>query len=127
GLRQSTRARLVLDFGDALWLPRYRTDGFDQMLGLVQAVTTDNERTAEYVRQFNPNCTVIPDCPQVEWFDRARGAVSRGDGRESLVLGWVGTRSTAYNLFVVWEALERLFERHPHLRLPLVGARAEGC
>ena len=121
-MRRATAARIVLDFGDAIWLPRYRIERFDQLIRTVDAVTTDNSATAEYVKQFNPNCVVIPDCPQVEVFDRARGHMAkRGDG-ERIVIGWVGTRSTAYNLYVAWEALERLFARHANLELRLVGA-----
>ena len=123
-LRNETRARLVLDFTDALWLPNRRIEGFDALLGLVDAVTTDNEWTAAYVRPLQPNCTVIPDSPQIEWFDRARATRRRPDDR--VVLGWVGTPSTTYNLFAVWEALERVFSRRDNLHLRLVGANPRG-
>jgi glycosyltransferase involved in cell wall biosynthesis len=121
-LRQATAARIVLDFGDAIWLPRYRIERFDELVGSVDAVTTDNILTAEYVKQFNPNCVVIPDCPQVEAFDRARVRVAKRSDGDRIVIGWVGTRSTAYNLYVAWEGLERLFARHENLELRLVGA-----
>ncbi len=48
------------------------------------------------------------------------GAGSRG---EKVVLGWVGSPGTAYNLFAAWEALERLFARHPGIELRLPGDR----
>jgi len=118
-LRAKTRARLVLDFGDALWL-RGRGKEFQKVLAQVDAVTTDNEVTASYVRPVNPRCTVIADCPQVEWFDRRRAAGRRGGG-DVVTVGWIGTPGTVHNLFVVWEALERLFQRHPNLHLRLVG------
>jgi glycosyltransferase involved in cell wall biosynthesis len=123
-LRQETRARLVLDFGDALWLPRYRVAHFRELLGLVDAVTTDNELTAAYIRQYNPHCVVIPDCPQVEWFDQQRTSYRRTDA-ETITLGWLGTPGTVYNLYVIWEALEQLFVRHPNLHLRLVGTGPE--
>lgn len=117
-LRKQTRSRLVLDFGDALWLPGRGGERFNAILGQVDAVTTDNELTAEYVRRFNPRCTVIPDCPQVEWFDRRRAERRPKDG---VTIGWIGTPNTVHNLFVVWEALEHLWARHPNLHLRLVG------
>lgn len=120
-LRERTHARLVLDFGDALWLPRYAIERFDEVLAQVDAVTTDNEITAAYVRRHNPNCTVIPDCPQIEWFDRVRGEVAKPPQCERFLLGWVGSRGTAYNLYVVWEALEELSQRYPYLHLRIVG------
>lgn len=121
-LRRVTRARLVLDFGDALWLrDKQQGNEFARTLSLVDAVTTDNEYTARYVRQYNANCTVISDCPQVEKFDAARSGKKRRSD-ESITIGWVGSPSTTYNLYVVWEALEKLFEKFPHLHLRLVGA-----
>jgi len=124
-LRGATVARLVLDFGDAIWLPRYRIAAFDRLMRSVDAVTTDNTFTAEYVKRFNRDCTVIPDCPQVEVFDRVRGSLRKGTKNGRVVIGWVGTRSTTYNLFVVWEALERLFARRANIELRLLGAAPE--
>jgi glycosyltransferase involved in cell wall biosynthesis len=121
-LRENTGARVVLDFGDAIWLPRYRIERVDELLRGAHAITTDNDWTAAYARKFNPRCTVIPDAPQVEWFDRARAGVAKPSASQRFVLGWVGTASTAYNLYVVWEALEELFQRHAHLHLRIVGA-----
>lgn len=120
-LRQTTTARLVLDLVDALWLPKYRISHLAETLALVDAVTTDNELTAAYIRALRPACTVVPDPPQVEAFDLRRSEVARRtDG--TLVIGWVGSAGTTHNLYVVWEALERLFVKHPHLHLRLLGA-----
>lgn len=122
-LRAQTRTRLVLDFGDALWLPGRGGERFNDILRQVDAVTTDNELTADYVRRLNPRCTVIPDCPQVEWFDRRR--VERGPRRphpnDVVTIGWIGTPNTVHNLFVAWEALERVCARHQNVRVRLVG------
>ncbi len=119
-LRRGTKARLVLDFGDAVWMPRYENPEFSSLLPLVDAVTTDNELTAAYVRRFNANCTIVPDSPQIEMFDEMRGKV-RKSAEGPVTLGWVGSQSTAYNLFVIWEALERLFIKHPDIHLRLLG------
>lgn len=119
-LRAQTTARIVYDFGDAIWLSNRSSEEFDEILRMVDVVTTDNELTAEYIRRFNPNCVVIPDTPQVEAFDKRRAELGK-KADDRVVLGWLGTPSTAYNLYVVWEALEELFRRHPHLHLRLVG------
>jgi glycosyltransferase involved in cell wall biosynthesis len=120
-LRAAGARRIVMDFGDAIWLPRYPSQGVNELIASVDAVTTDNELTAQYIRKLNPRCTVVPDAPQVEWFERRRAAVARPE-EGTLVLGWIGSRSTTYNLFVAWEALERIFARHPHVHLRLLGA-----
>lgn len=121
-VRRHTKARLVLDFGDAVWLPNRGTRRLQETFQLVDAITTDNEQTAAYVRQFNPNCVAIPDCPQVELFDRQRGNRQNPTNKEKIILGWIGTPSSAFNLYKIWEALEILFARHNNLHLRLVGA-----
>lgn len=119
-LRSATPAPVVLDFGDAVWLWH---DGraeapLQEALRTVDAVTTDNEVTAAYIRRFNPDCTVIPDSPQLEAFDRVRRPKPDDD---RLILGWLGTPGTAYNLYEIWEALEEIGRRCPQVELRLVG------
>jgi glycosyltransferase involved in cell wall biosynthesis len=117
-LKKGTAARLVLDFGDAVWL-RGKSAAFDKVLQCVDAVTTDNEITAEYVRRVKSSCAIIPDCPQVELFDQRR--TKRDPDPATITLGWIGSPSTLHNLYLIWEPLEKLFARHDNLHLRLVG------
>lgn len=121
--RVAPRARIVLDFGDTVWLDRHgkRQDGeFGEVLKLVDAVTTDNEITAKYVRKFGKAITVIPDSPQLEAFDKRRGTVKpRTDGK--VVVGWIGTDGTLYNLELIAGALRAVAAKHPEMTLRLVG------
>jgi len=119
-LRRKTRAKLVFDFTDALWL-HTREKRLADCLRLADEITTDNEYTAEYVRPINPNCTVVPDPPQIELFDARRAASRRKATDDAVVLGWIGTPTAAYNLYRIWEVLERLCSRYPNIRLRLVG------
>lgn len=118
-LRRCTRARIVLDFGDALWGRRRQLKDFSTVLRTVDLVTTDNEYTKAAVIRFNPNCQVIPDSPQLEFFDRFRAIPRRRS--EKIVIGWVGSAGTAYNLFHVWEALEDIFSKNTNIEFRLVG------
>jgi glycosyltransferase involved in cell wall biosynthesis len=124
-LRKLEGKRLVFDFGDAIWLPRYQMPHFHDMLKLPDVVTTDNPVTAEFVKKYNKNCIVIPDCPQLEEFDKIRD-IPRERSRR-LVIGWIGTPGTAYNLFAIWEALEVLFTERPDLHLRLVGTGTQAA
>jgi glycosyltransferase involved in cell wall biosynthesis len=120
-LRRRTRARLVADFVDAVWQPAYRIAQFSELLAAVDAVTTDNELTATYMRGVTARpCHVIQDTPQLECFDRRRHAVRKADG-DVVTIGWIGSPGTAYNLYVVWEALEWLSDRHAGVQVRLVG------
>ncbi len=114
-----TKTRVVYDFGDAVWLSENQ-DEFNGVLESVDAVTTDNDVTADYVRRFNPNCTVIPDAPLLEAFDRRRADLGK-KRNDRITLGWIGSPATAYNLYLIWDALEDIFARHPDLHLRLVG------
>jgi glycosyltransferase involved in cell wall biosynthesis len=119
-LRTRTRARLVLDFGDAVWNYPSVTR-FGDTLRLVDAVTTDCPITRDYSLRFNPRAVVIPDCPQVEAFDARRGEAEKAGEGKPVTIGWIGSPSTAHNLGIVHDALEIVFSRHPDLRLRLVG------
>jgi glycosyltransferase involved in cell wall biosynthesis len=115
-----TKARVVYDFGDAMWLANDNQDEFNNILKIVDAVTTDNDVTADYIRRFNANCTVIPDAPVLEAFDKRRTELGNKQN-DCITLGWMGSPGTAYNLYLIWDALEDLFARHSNLHLRLVG------
>lgn len=119
-IRGQTKAYFVFDIGDAVWL--YKNSRIDDILPLVDTVTTDNEYTAGYLRRFNANCTIIPDVPQVESFDARRSEVKKEKKDGTLTLGWIGTLGTFYNFQLVIEPLERVFLKYPRLRLRLLGA-----
>lgn len=119
-LKKSSNARLILDFGDSVWLNGKDSDKFHKILQLVDAVSTDNELTAEYVKKYNHNCVVIPDHPQIEIFDDKRFLVKKNNN-ECLKIGWIGSPSTAFNLFLIFEELEQIFLNNFNLHLRLVG------
>lgn len=123
-LKSRTSARLVLITGDAFWLPQYADPDLDKTLPLLDTLISDNEQTLKYLRQFNSNCVLLPDCPQIELFDAARGGIRKNAGGP-VILGWVGTQSTVYNLYLIWETLERLFARHDNIHLRLVGVGSD--
>jgi glycosyltransferase involved in cell wall biosynthesis len=116
--------RIVKDFGDALWLPCHQGwgwQGLDEMLRLSCGVICENGYVEEYARHHNPRTYVVEDTPQVEDFDPWRSKVARDPSR--IVLGWIGTGANACCLYAIWEVLEKLFIRYPHLHLRIVGAQ----
>jgi glycosyltransferase involved in cell wall biosynthesis len=122
--RRAPRVRLVYDMGDALWLPKH-ANAYPDLQGILQSVdcvTTDNQFGVTYARQFNDNVALWPPTSQVELFDDMRGTRSESPaGEATVVLGWVGTPSTVFHLYAVWEALEAVFARVDGLSLRLVG------
>jgi glycosyltransferase involved in cell wall biosynthesis len=122
-LRSRTSARLVYDLGDALWLPYYRNQypHIDDILSSVDAVTCDNRYGLEYAAGRNRETFLWPTISQVEFFD----TYTRGDkpslSSGQITLGWVGGYDTAYNLYLIWEVLEHIFKKYPHLHFRLLG------
>jgi glycosyltransferase involved in cell wall biosynthesis len=121
-LRQQSGARLVYDLNDAVWLPwmqRFLGSEVLNILRSVDMVTCDNRYGQEFARGHNPQGMIVPEPALVELFDRRRDSVRRtGD---PVVIGWVGSPTTAFNLFAIWEPLELLFERFDNIVLRLVG------
>lgn len=118
----SSKARVVVDLNDALWLAHHG-EGFrrlDEMLTTAHLVICENEYGAAYARHRNNVVRVVPDCTQLDTFDQLRGNVRRRD--DGVRLGWIGSPSTAGFLYKIWEVLEALFQVHPTLELRIVGA-----
>jgi glycosyltransferase involved in cell wall biosynthesis len=119
-LSRQTQARLIYDVPDPYWLVRGKdVKAFYEAVRAVDAVTTENELMANHLRQFNPNCYVVPEAPPLEKFDFQRDEKKRSTN--TIVIGWIGSPAKAFNLYVVWEALEQLFQRFANIHLRLVG------
>lgn len=117
-----SRARLVYDLNDGLWLPiwqKHVAGGIENIFAKVHAVTCDNPFGVEFAARFNVNSYLIPDSPQVELFDVRRSTVVKDE--EVITLGWIGTPGTLFNLYVIFEALEAIFARHKNIHLRLLG------
>lgn len=120
-LRRTTSARIVYDLNDSMWLPANAayTDGrLTDILRTVDAVTCDNPFGLQYARPYNAHRFVVPDPCQVEAFDQQR-YLRRP--KKNVVLGWIGSPSTLFNLYTIWEALEQIFRRCDHITLRLLG------
>lgn len=116
-LKKRTNLKIVLYCGDAMW---FYNEQFSDVLTLVNGIITDNEYTAAYLKNNNNKCYIVPDSPQIELFDKSRNTIKKND-TNNIILGWIGSQSTVYNLYVIWEALEKIFSRHSNLHLRLVG------
>jgi glycosyltransferase involved in cell wall biosynthesis len=122
-LRRSTRARLVYDLADVTH--RDATSGIlSAILTSVDAVTTDNTLSLAYARRHNSAVHLWPSISYVEHFDRQRHSSRRGRD-DRVVLGWVGSDTTAWNLYLIVESLEDVFRDHRKLHLRLLGVPEE--
>jgi glycosyltransferase involved in cell wall biosynthesis len=121
-LKRDAGPAVFMDVVDGLWLPsRSRVWGdLPEMLSLADGVICENRFAAAHLRGFHSSVFVVPDSPQVEAFDARRAQAARPPGR--ITLGWIGTPWACGALFAIFEPLERLFAKYPHLHLRVVGA-----
>ncbi len=122
-LRRRSKARLVYDIADAMWLPRNspKEKNLQSILSMVDAVTCDNSYVLSYSSSFNKHGYLYPSASQVESFDVHRPIKKPSDSNGKITLGWIGSPSTLFNLFLIWEALEDVFKAHKNIHLHIVG------
>jgi glycosyltransferase involved in cell wall biosynthesis len=118
--------RVAVDVNDALWLPLHRQHGFERLEDMLRAadgLICENAYVASRIRTYNARVHVVPDCTQLGVFDAHRDRVTRDPA--IVRLGWIGSWGTAAFLYAIWEPLEELFGRHPHLELRVLGAHRD--
>jgi glycosyltransferase involved in cell wall biosynthesis len=119
-LRRSSKARLIYDLADARRYDPRDAALLDDIVAQVDGIAVDNAFAQRYAARFNKPLHLVPPVAYVERFDERRpSSRDRGDGR--VVVGWIGTASTASNLYLVLEALEAVSRADPRVELRLVG------
>ena len=119
--------RLVADVDDAIWLDTSAAAG-GHPLAVVKGtrrkirwlarradhVVAGNEFLAEWVGQHARAVTIVPSL-----VDPERLPVRSHEARETVVLGWIGSRSTARHLESIREPLAQLVSATPDLTFEL--------
>lgn len=123
-----TSMRLVFDFDDAIYLPQPRPRSalsrwlrspakFPAMIAAADQVIAGNALLAGRAAQYARSNTVIPTT-----VDTDRIVPRRRPAGDSVVIGWIGSRSTAPYLDAVVPAIRRVLASHPNARFEMVGA-----
>ena len=124
--RRAATPSIVFDFDDAISL-RSVSDANQLIAALKQPgkvasiirhsdhVIAGNEYLADYARRFNPTVTMIPTCVDTDRFVPAVEAVQPDTAvpARELVVGWIGSPTTALYIRGLASVLRRVRERHP--------------
>ena len=128
------RPPMVFDFDDAIFLPNVSDANrliaalkmpgkVARIIGASDRVIAGNQYLASYARRFNPDVVTIPTSVDTTRFvPRAGPAVDPAPGRP-LVVGWIGSPTTAEYLDLLAPVFERLRATVP-FRLRVSGAGA---
>jgi len=125
------RGPLIFDFDDAIYLLNTgvisrtvellkRPSKTARIVNLATTVVAGNENLKAYASRYNANITVIPTPVDSDVF------APRGNGRATLrddrvVIGWMGSNTTAPYLKMVGEALAEIARRYPHVEIRAIG------
>ncbi len=122
---------VVFDFDDAVYLDHTSeanawTRAFRRgaktatIIRLSRHVIAGNRVLADYAQRFNPRVTVIPTPVDAERFTCRAGALS---DPSRLIIGWMGSPTTAGYLAPMQPVFEALTQRYPQLRIRIIGAQ----
>jgi glycosyltransferase involved in cell wall biosynthesis len=131
-LARPGRPPIVYDFDDAVFLPNTSDanrmisflkcpEKIDTSVRLSTTVVAGNAYLADYARRYNPHVTVIPTCVDTTLFVPRQDAPAPG---APLVLGWIGTPTTAAYLKTLAPVFARVVHEHP-CELRIAGAGRE--
>lgn len=121
-IKAKTRAKILYDFDDAVWLDSYFVgeNEFRKVITLADVTTSDNHYLAKRASEYNKNSFVVNGPSQIELFTKI-SKMERED--EQIILGWIGSSSTLFYLYKIYEVLETVGEKYPNVVLKIVGTQ----
>ena len=124
----SSGTPIIFDFDDAIYLHSSgessglsrllkRPEKTDRIIELSSEVIAGNETLRAYASRFNDRITVIPTPVDTDHF-RPKPRPCESD---EVVIGWIGSNTTAQYLRMVEPALQELTRRYPRVELRIIG------
>lgn len=129
-LLTASNVPVIFDFDDAIHIHKKSdshrfldylksTRRVGQVAALANRVVVPNEYLASFAREFNSAVTVVPEAEDTE---RLIPRDSHGNGSK-IVVGWVGSSSTAKYLNLIEDALRVVCDRFPNVVVRVIGGK----
>ncbi|MBL6706669.1 MAG: glycosyltransferase family 4 protein [Planctomycetaceae bacterium] len=131
-LLRASNVPIIFDFDDAIHIHKKSvshrfldylksTRRVGQVAALANRVVVPNEYLANFAREFNPAVTVVPEA------ENTQRLVPRRPHKNGspIVIGWVGSSSTAKYLTLIEDALRTICDRFSNVTLRVIGGRFE--
>lgn len=131
-LLRASHVPFIFDFDDAIHIHRKScshrildylksTRRVGQVAALASRVVVPNQYLASFARQFNSAVTIVPEAEDTE---RLMPRLPHRN-QKKLIIGWVGSSSTARYLTGIQDALQTICERYPDVVLRVTGGQFE--
>jgi glycosyltransferase involved in cell wall biosynthesis len=121
-IKAKSKALLVYDFDDAVWLDSFAgEEEFSKRVSIADFTTSGNFYLASRASKYNEYSYVLAAPCQVEAFEAYQQKNRKPEKKDELVIGWIGSASTLFSLFNIYDALETIGEKYPFVVLKLVG------
>ena len=128
----ASKVPVIFDFDDAIHIHKKSvshqlldylksTRRVGQVAALASRVVVPNEYLATFAREFNSAVTVVPEAEDTEKLVPRK----THENGPQVVIGWVGSSSTAKYLTLIEDALRTVCERSPNVTLRVIGGRFE--
>lgn len=126
-IKSKTKAFLIYDFDDAVWLDTlYGKEEFSNIISTVDCVTSDNSYLAKHAFVYNKKSFVVNGPCQIEKFISYKNSDNKlASPDKTITLGWVGSPSTLFYLYKIYDALEIIGAKYSNVILKLVGTGSE--
>ncbi len=122
-IKSNSKALLIYDFDDSVWLNAFDgEDEFAKKVTIVDCVTSGNSYLASKAAQYNKNSYVVNAPSQIEQFMACKSCEKDySEDKKEIIIGWIGSPSTLFSLYKIYDALEIIGEKYPNVVLKLVG------
>jgi glycosyltransferase involved in cell wall biosynthesis len=131
-LLRTSNVPVIFDFDDAIHIHKKSvshrfldylksTRRVGQVAALASRVVVPNEYLADFAREFNSAVTVVPEAENT---DRLIPRQAHKNGSK-IVIGWVGSSSTAKYLTLIEGALQTVCDRFSNVVLRVIGGKFE--
>lgn len=107
---------IIFDFDDAIFLKNKHVEKY---VRLANVVTAGNKTLAGWTKEINPQAVVIPTVLDVNGYSPK---TSYDSANKSIVIGWIGSPSTAPYLELLKTVFLKISEAHP-VELHIIGGR----
>ena len=122
-IKQISKALLIYDFDDAVWLNMFfGEEEFSKRVSFVDYVTSDNTYLASRASIYNKKSFVVNGPCQLEKFIINNNERSIPKNKDStIVIGWIGSPSSIFYLYKIYDALELIGEKYSNVVLKIIG------